>query len=200
MTREHRKNDKDDKRGIVRLPAKQTLMLRAQEAIEFLMDRGGFFPYSKNQFALVMGERFGRAWLMMDDGPDRRLVEDVCNLTRDQFQDPMVELVLGGYVVSYSPSQGGMTLVDPTGEQPLDHLVHMLTGDLQRDQAIRTQLRRRLPTWKTAGANAAKNDDNELARLCWQIESEIDGTGHVSETLQAQWFQMMRVRGLFEDA
>jgi hypothetical protein len=172
-----------------------TVLQKAIDAIEYLMQHGGFTDCTKAQFALKMG------WVLRlrNDEPDRRLVEDVCNLTRDQDQYPVAAETLGGYVISYAPSRGGMLLIDPTGEQPLHHQLHMLTGDLQKQQMIKTMNRRRLPTWKAAGEAASNTDDRELARLLWQAENEISSTGFVSDSLIAQFFQAMRTRSVLED-
>ena len=63
-----------------------TLLKRAQEAIEFLMAHGNFVEYSKEQFAIALN------WYdRLNEKPDRRLVETVCNMTRDQHDHPEVE-------------------------------------------------------------------------------------------------------------
>lgn len=175
------------------LSAQLTTCHFAIQAVERLMESGGFLPDTKAQFALRMG------WVLPRDGkdePDRRRVENICNLTRDQHEWPEIADQLGGYVIAYSPNQGGMLLVDPTGEQPLDHLTQMLMGDLQKQQGIKTINRRRLPTWKTAGDAASALGDNEMARLFWQAEGEINKTGFVSDSVIGDIFKAARVRDL----
>jgi hypothetical protein len=165
----------------------------AMQAIEKLMDSGGFISDTKAQFALRMG------WTIPNGGkdePDRRRVENICNLTRDQHEWPEIADMLGGYVIAYAPNQGGMSLIDPTGDMPLDHLTHILLGDLQKQQGIKTINRRRLPTWKTAGESAAAQGDNEMARLFWQAEGEINKAGFVSDSVIGDIFKAARVRDL----
>lgn len=151
---------------------------KAKEAEEFLFDNGGFWGGTKAQFATALG------WLTSEGEPDRRIVEDVCTLTRDQESLPQWQQdILAGFVISYAPSAGGMTLIDPSeSDMPLHHYVHMLAGDMQFQQRSRTINRRRLPAWQKAGAVAANGGDQELARLFWQGENEISRTGFVSET------------------
>lgn len=164
-------------------------------AIDYLMAQGGFVECSKAEFAWTMGWTLGTG---RDEKPDRRRVEDVCNLTRDQELFPEYGAALGGFVIAYAPSQGGMSLVDPTGEIPLHHLVHILLGDMQKQQAAKTINRRRQPTWRTAGDSATVNGDVELARLFYQAENEIATTGFVSDSVVGSCFKVARSRGLFE--
>lgn len=180
----------------MRLPSSMALVLKAREAIDYLIGRDGFWEGSKGAFAEEMG------WLKRDGHPDRSLVEAVCNLTRDQERSPQyVRDQLAGFVVAYSPSQGGMTLIDPeSGEMPLQHYVHILVGDMQRQRQHMTENRRRLPTWKTAGKVAANGNDQALARLCWQAENEIDRSGFVDEHTVSEMFKVFRSRGLVASA
>jgi hypothetical protein len=170
----------------------------AQKAIECLIDHGGFVADSKAQFALRMG------WTTRGTGgvdePDRRMVENICNLTRDTAYDPTewpaAAEALAGYVIAYSPSIGGMTLIDPKGDLTLDHLTHILLGDLQKQKATKTINKRRLPSWKAAGDNAAAGGDLDMARLFWQAENEIKQTGFVSDQVIGQIFSTADSRGL----
>jgi hypothetical protein len=184
--------DHNTERPEMRLPSSMVLVLKARDAIDFLIDRDGFWEGPKADFAKEMG------WLKRNGYPDRHLVEEVCNLTRDQERKPKyVRDQLAGFVVAYSPSQGGMTLIDPeSGEMPLQHYVHILVGDMQRQRQHMTENRRRLPTWKTAGKVAANGNDQELARLCWQAENEIDKSGFVDESTISDMFKVFRSRGL----
>jgi hypothetical protein len=175
------------------LSANLTLVLRAREAIEFLVAEGQdyYWAGSKAAFAAALG------WFRADgETPDRRLVEDVCNLTRDQEGlSPMLQEELAGFVISYAPSVGGMTLLDPgASDMPLHHYAHILVGDMQRQQQALTTNRRRLPTWKKAGAIAANGDDHELARLFWQGENEISRTGFVTESTMGELNQVLMSR------
>lgn len=153
------------------------------------MSRGGFYEGSKNNFAFVM------EWVDRAGKADRARVEGMCNLTRDQDQWDWVKSSLSGFRVSYAPSQGGMTLIDPEGELPLDHMYHVLAGDLQRQQSARTTNLRRIPTWKEVGQRAAAAGDMDLARLWWQGENEIETTGFVSGTVSGKIMQALAARG-----
>lgn len=168
------------------------LVRAAQKAIEYLIDHDGFVECTKQQFGLIMG------WHFRDGNRDKgneRYVQDVCNVTRDQDKWPEVAEALGGYVVSYAPNKGGLSLVDPTGELPLEHLVHILVGDIQKQQGIKTTNRRRLPTWKALGSSAFNAGDQELSRLAFQAEQDIDSTGFVGESLVVALHKVVASRG-----
>jgi hypothetical protein len=161
---------------------------KALEAVEFLMDHDQFWPGSKNDFAFEMG------WLTRDGKSDRQLVEDVCTLTREQASNGLTEM-LGGFVISYAPSKGGMVLWTDE-EAPIDHYVHMFAGDMQREQQHRTENRRRLPYWEKAAEAASGSGDVELARLLFEARREIESTGFVSEQVSGQMMKVFYSRGL----
>lgn len=168
-------------------------VLDAERAIHFLIDRGNFWSGTKEQFAFAM------EWVKADGSADRRRVENVCNLTRDQDDlSDWIGKTLGGFLIAYAPSDGGMTLVDPSAsEMPLDHFVHVLAGDVQRQKQHKTENRRRIPTWTKAGQAAMNGGDAELARLCWQAENEVNSAGFVSDTTAGQLFSCFVSRGLY---
>jgi len=166
----------------------------AKKSIEYMMKRGGFVEYTKRQFAAAMGWYKGTG----KDDPDRARVERMCNLTRDQDQWGWVSELLGGFAISYAPQQGGMILVDESGEIPLDHMWHQILGDLQLQHKAQTMNKRRLPTWRKAGSQSANNDNLELARLCWQAENEIEHTGFVTETTYVNLIKSLRALGFME--
>lgn len=173
-----------------------TLLADAQDAIDYFIDHNHFYPGSKEQFALRMGWTTGQG---RGEKPDRRRVERVCNLTRDQEDFPEYESTLCGFVIAYSPSQGGMCLIDPTGDHFSDvEFLHVLVGDAQRQQAAKTVARRRIPMWKTVGDGFAALGELELARLFWQGEREISAEGFVSDSLTNDLFQTLRAHGYVE--
>lgn len=173
------------------LPSSVALQFKAAKAVEFIIERGGFYPGNKNDFAIEMG------WTTRDGKPNRKVVEDVCTLTREQQNNPSVAELLGGFVISYAPSRGGMTLWDPLSEdEPLDHYVHLFVGDLQRQKQHETENRRRVPAWRTAGDICARGGDKELGRLCYQAEGEINSTGFVSDHTMGQLMKTFAARGL----
>lgn len=178
--------------GGIPISANLALVLKAERAILWLVDHGSFWSGSKEQFAIVMD------WNKPDGTPDRRQVEDVCNLTRDQEHlAEWVQQTLGGMEIAYSPSDGGMVLVDPgASELPLLHYAHVLAGDMARQRQTQTENRRRLPTWRKTGSIAANGGDHELARLCWQAEDEIKHTGFIQEGTTAKLFQVLSSRQL----
>lgn len=182
------------------LSARNRLALyrRCEEAIEFLIDCDGHTVLSKEEFAVAMAARYGRMWLKPNGTGDRRLVEAVANMTRDQEMpgNEMVRQFCGGYVVAYAPNLGGMTLLDPSGELSLVHQLHMLSGDLQRQQSIKTMNRRRLSYWRAAADNAFKTGDAGLARLLNQIENQIDTSGLVTDSLVAEYMKALASRGV----
>lgn len=173
-----------------------SLLPFAQAAVQELISCNSFFNGTKNEFALRMG------WVKPNgaiDEPDRRRVEDVCNLTRDQDDLPsFVAEALGGFVITYAPNQGGMLLIDPSGDMPFQHLAHMLFGDLQKQQNIKTINRRRQPDWKKAGNAAMNSGDGEMAQLFWVAADQIDRTGFVSDSTLANIFKTAHVRGLLQ--
>jgi hypothetical protein len=172
----------------VDLPASVARQFKAQEAVEFLIEHDCFWPGSKNDFAFEMG------WRTRGDKPDRQHVEDVCTLTREQASNGLTDL-LGGFVISYAPSKGGMVLWTDD-EAPIDHYVHMFAGDMQREQQHRTENRRRLPYWEKAAAAASSSGDVELARLLFEARREIESTGFVSEFVSGQMMQIFYSRGM----
>lgn len=176
--------------------AKARLLRRATEAIEFLMENDGYSPLTKAEFAGALAGRFGRVWLRADGTPNRRLVEDVANLTRDQHGDIEAEIACAGYIVSYSPVKGGMTLVGLDGNMDLPHLLKMQAGDVLRQQNAKTINRRRVAIWKEASRAAHRAGDFDLAACLSQIENEIDTTGFVSDSKSNEFLQLLRVRGI----
>ncbi len=158
-----------------------TALERAVKAIEELIACHGFWEGTKDQFAIKMG------W------PGRRAVEDVQRVTQDQDHHPAALELLGGFRISYAPSKGGMLLLAPDGDLPLAHHLHFLAGDLQRQQAEKTVLRRRIPNWKTAGDQAANEGLIELARICWQATNELERQGFVTDHLVAEFFKAIAV-------
>lgn len=175
-------------------PNKLALYQRAQEAIEILMELSGHTTLTKTDFAVLMSTRYGREWLRGDGTGNRKLVEDVCNLTRDQEDDPYAKALFSGFVVSYAPNLGGMTLLDPTGDISFPHLLHMLAGDLNRQQATKTINRRRLSYWNSAGHSALGSQEPDLARVMFQIEHEIESTGVASDGLVADFLRLVGPR------
>lgn len=176
-------------------PNKLALYQRAQEAIEVLMDMNGHTTLTKTEFAIIMATRFGREWLRGDGTGNRHLVEEVCNLTRDQEDDPYAKALFSGFVVSYAPNVGGMTLFDPSGDLSYGHLLHMLAGDLNRQQATKTINRRRLSYWNSGGHQALNSQEPDLARVMFQIEHEIEATGTASDGLVAEFIRLLGPRG-----
>lgn len=176
-------------------PDRLRLYQRCQEAIEMLMEHDGHTTLTKYEFCEVLAHRYGNVWRKMDKTPNRRLVEDVCNLTRDQALDPVAAELFAGYVVAYAPNLGGMTLLDPNGEMRLDHLLHLLHGDMQRQQAEKTVIRRRIPSWEAASRSAIKSGDIDLGLLLSQMQNEISSNGFVSDSLVAEFLKLVHQRG-----
>lgn len=178
--------------------AKQTVLIhRAQQAIEILMECNGFTPLTKSEFADQMARTHGTAWL--DNGkPNRRLVELISALSKDQFLpgNETAASQLGGYVIGYSPTKGGMTLLDANGEMQLDHMLHLLSGDLLRQKNIITVNRRRLTVWKAVAKQAIGRGHVDLGLLAGQIQNEIDRTGFVSEKLASEFLVAAETLGI----
>ncbi len=175
-------------------PRKIALYQRAQEAIDFLMECDGRTQLSKQDFAVVMSQRHGRAWLKSNGDGDRQLVSDICNLTRDQGIDLVAERKFQGYVIAYSPSIGGMVLFDPSGELSFESMLFMLAGDMQRQSATATINRRRVSYWNAAGHQAINAGEADLGRLCFQIEREIESTGFAADSLVADFLSLVGSR------
>lgn len=156
---------------------------RAEEAINYLISQNCFTNLSKREFATVLAVIYGRRWLMGDGTGNARLVSDICNLTRDQADDPYAAEKFGGLVVTYAPNLGGMALFDPSGKMDFTANIHMLKGDLARQQHAKTTNRRRVVNWNTVGHQALSNGLSDLARIAFQIEREIDSSGVCSDSL-----------------
>lgn len=162
-----------------------------------LIEEDGFVDCTKNEFAELMYERTRRPqWLKKDGSPNRSLVEDVCNLTRDQDAWPEVATELSGYRVVYAPSKGGMVLIGADGEMKLEHLVRMLWGDARRQQEAKTVGRRRVSSWRTAAQMASRSGDLDLGLLMAQMENEVNTTGFVSDSLYTEFEAALRKRGI----
>lgn len=170
---------------------KAELYLRAQEAIEYLIECNCLTNLSKRDFAAVMAPRYGRVWLYGDGTGNDRLVSDVCNLTRDQAEDPYAAALFGGFTVTYAPNLGGMALFDPEGELSFDALIHMLSGDMQRQQSAKTINRRRIANWNAVGHQALSNGNPDLGRISFQIEREIEANGVASDSLVAEFLRLV---------
>lgn len=175
------------------------LYKRAQEAIEYLMECQGHTLLNKRAFAEEMADRYGRGWITSGGNADKRLVEDVCNLTRDQDQDPTAQGLFGGYVISYAPNSGGMVLIDPSGEMALNHQLHFLAGDVQMQQKSKTVMRRRISNFRAAGRSAMSGGDYDLVRILSQAENEIDRSGFISDTLVVELLKAFADRGIERD-
>lgn len=176
---------------------RKVLITRAEEAIQFLMDNDGFVPLSKREFAEKMyAATDSRMWLTSSGEPNRKIVEEVCNLTRDQHAWPEVAEALQGYMITYAPQSGGATLIGSAGEMKLDHHLHMLAGDITRQQATKTTNRRRVASWETAARQALRAGDHDLGLILGQIKNEIDMTGFVSDSLVAEFISMLVGRGI----
>jgi len=190
------------KNNHLRARKSQELMLaRSQEAIEFLMENDGFYPSHKGAFAQAMYDRTKRShWLRNDGFPNRQLVADVCNFMRDQHQWPEVEAILGGYMVVYAPNSGGMTLVGSHGEMKQEHLLHMLGGDMARQQQAKTTNRRRVAGWKTGANQACQAGQIELGLLMGQIQNQIDATGFATDSLVAEFYKELGKLGIEVEA
>lgn len=173
------------------------LVNHTKAAVEYLMDHNGFVADTKVQFALRMG------WLDSNDQPDRRLVENVCNLTRDVDQAPdgypdWVAEQLGGYVIAYADVRGGMQLLGDGVDFDPRMYVYVLTADLQHGQAIKTHNRRRLPMWLKSAEGFADHGDTGLAMLFAKAEDQIASTGMVADKLVGDIFKALRASGYLE--
>jgi hypothetical protein len=172
------------------------LYQRCQEAVELLMEMDGHTEMTKGEFCEALAKRYGNVWRKIDGSLNKALLNDVMNLTRDQALDPTAAALLAGFVVAYSPNVGGITLLDPTGEMPLPHLLHMLSGDMQRQQAEKTVMRRRVPSWGAAAKSALAGGDHDLGLLLGQMQNEIASSGFVSDSLVAEYIKALRKRGI----
>jgi hypothetical protein len=128
------------------------------------------------------------------DRPDVDRVNDASRLTQDLILTD--DNRLGGYVICYKPNVGGMVLIDP--DQPLEdvHVIHVLVGDLQNQQRIKTINRRRLADWRQAGQSFASGGDMDMARLFWKAEEQVDTSGFVDDPTVDKIFKQLRAREL----
>lgn len=174
-----------------------SLYERTRELIEYLVENDGHVAVTKEDLAVLLSERFNtRQWLTLEGRGDRRLVEQVCNLTRDQHEDPVTGSICAGFVAAYSPNAGGLTLVDESGDMPPHMALHMLQGDLSQQQKSKTVWRRRLPYWAAAAKQAALNGDSELSRVLWRIHDKIQETGFTPDDLIGEYADALVKRGL----
>lgn len=167
----------------------------AVNAIEFLMSQESFYPGTKRQFAFAMG------WYQPNGkDADVRRVQDVCKHTRDQEDLPeWMQDELTGMVIAYAPIKGGMTLIDPGDGSTLDlnHYVHLLAGDLTRQQQHKTENRGRLAMWKALTTAAFSAGYQQLATLSAQAETQIKQNGTVTDSTHDDFMKELRVLGFF---
>ena len=163
---------------------------RANQAIETLIDCHYKWNGTKEQFAIKMGWYEGP-----DHHPSRRMVEEACTITRDQNDWPDIRADLGGLIIAYAPEEGGMILIDWSGDMPLEHQVHFLIGDAQRQQQHKTENRRRIPTWEAAGNAAVMMNDPELAQLFFAGKNEVERSGFITDLTSRKLFQAIAARG-----
>ena len=173
------------------------LIRDAKVAVEYLIDQGGFTACTKEEFALKMGWTIG---LGRDERADRRRVEDICNLTRDQDEWPEAAGVLGGYVIAYAPSEGGMSLLGDGVDIDARMYVHLLTGDLQKQEMTKTMNRRRQPMWRKVAEAFAGHGEVALARLFFQAEDQIKGQGVVNSDLVGEIYKSLIASGHLESS
>lgn len=170
----------------------------AVKAIEFLIQQESFYPGTKRQFAFAMN------WYQPDGkSADVRRVQDVCKHTRDQENLPgWMQDELAGMVIAYAPIKGGMTLIDPSDGSNLDlhHYVHLLAGDLTRQQQHRTENRGRLAMWSALTTAAFSAGYQRLAKLSAQAEDQIKQNGEVSESTTEEFMKELALLGFFGEA
>lgn len=176
------------------MPRHQAL-LDAKQAIGFLIDRGNYWEGTKQQFAFALDWR-------MPNGKDAdvRRVQTMCTLTRDQSDlDPWMQEQLAGMIIAYSPTDGGMVLIDPDSpEMPLRHHIEIIRGDLVRHRVHKTENRRRIPTLNAAAKIAFEGGDFELAQVLAKAEDQVDRTGTYTETIEKEFFKIVKARGLVD--
>lgn len=177
-------------------PNRLELYQRTQEAIEYLMELGGHSESTKSEFSYLLGVRHGKVWLRGDGTGNVRLLQEVAALTKDQDVDPYAKEICAGYVINYAPNFGGITLTDPDGEMTMEHSLHMLAGDLLRQQNAKTIMRRRVQVWNAAGHLALKTGETDIGRVTFQIEREIESSGFVSESLVVEFLRLIRKLGI----
>jgi hypothetical protein len=176
--------------------SKLDVYLRAQEAIDYLMECDGITDLPKKDFAVVMGARHpNKGWLLGDGTGNAALVAEICTLSREQPSDGYAASTFAGYVIDYAPSIGGMHLVDPAGKPSLEGLVHMLMGDMQRQQTAKTVNRRRIEVWNAVGHQAFDAGNADLGRVAFQIEREINATGFAADSLVMEFASLIEAMG-----
>ena len=157
--------------------------------IEFLADQGGFFSGSKAAMAKAMD------WTTRDGFPDRRRVEECCNLTRDQKQFPALVEIFTGCTIVYSMTKGGLWLEDPTAPDPGPlYRMFLLQGDLQAQQREETVHRRRQQDWEAVIEGAYRTNDLALGRLCDEALKELKEQGRISNRVTGQLLKLFAIR------
>lgn len=166
----------------VRVPKSVRLEADAQKVIAVLMEEGGDWQGTKEQFAYKMD------WYLPNGGADRTRVTDVCTFTRDQEAlSPRVRELLGGFVITYSSiGKPHLTLVDPEDGMSLSGYLHMLNGDLARQKQHKTENKRRRYIWQQGSKAAEAAGDFEMATLMARGQQAIDLTGSLPDNLENQ--------------
>lgn len=170
------------------------LIDRAKDVIEFLMEHDGATPLTAREFAGALAARYGRRWTTMNGEPNKELLKQVKQLMHDQHLDAEVNAQLGGYMLDYSPTGGGMVLIGALGEMKQDHLLHMLAGYLHRQLSISTILRRSTAQFRVAGEQAHRSGDFRLTNVLSKIEDQIDRQGAVDLSTIDEFRTLMEER------
>lgn len=178
------------------LSRRNVVHFAALKAIGFLIEHDSFWQGTKRQFAFAMG------WYMPNGkDADLRLVQDVCKHTRDQADlADHYQTDLGGMVIAYAPIRGGMTLIDPSdgSNLELEHYVHLLRGDVTRQQQHKTENRGRLAMWQALTTASFVAGYQNLARICAQAESQIKETGFVSDGIHDSFMKELKLLGFMK--
>lgn len=168
-----------------------TVLDRAEMAILYLHDHNGWLPScTREDFAKRMN------WLRPDGEPDRRMVEHVFTMTREQHRWEEVASRLGGYVIAYAETVGGVAFVGSDGLPILPAMVHILRGDAVRDQTARTENARRLPTLRKLAEGAANDKEFDLWRIFNRAYMDVERDGFYSTDVAAELDAYVKAHGL----
>lgn len=195
---------KDRRRDFFRTSTQ--LLARAQEVIEFLMERDQRFDGTRKQFGYALAEWSPKPamWLKGNGEPDTDLIRKVFRLTRETaagYGTEEAEELLGGYMVCYSQIGRPAVLLigEHDGGMELVRYMDLIKGDLARQQQHKSENRQRVPVIQTAADIADREGFKALARALHYGENEVETHGEMSEQTISSVFKELAIVGMTDE-
>lgn len=195
---------KDRRRDFFRTSTQ--LLARAQEVIEFLMERDQRYEGTRKQFGYALSEWSPKPamWLKGNGEPDVDLIRKVFRLTRETaagYGTEEAEDLLGGYLVCYSQiGRPAVLLIGPDDpDMELIRYIDLLKGDLARQKQHKTENRQRVEVIRMAADIADRAGYKALSRQLHYGENEVEQAGEMTEQTISSTFKELAVLGMTDE-